>query len=112
MPDDAITAPLIERFVPAPKALKAKRPPLKDGMPRRFRDHRSRPAQRLRQLYDQIVEAHPPRHRLGRWLAAMTADLLLDYEGLRRNKRKGARSARRKTVGLIMGSLRECRNAS
>jgi len=81
-------------------------------MPRRYSDHRSRAARRYRALYDEVIEAHPQRHALGRTLAAMLADLLYDYQSLRLSKKKGARSARRKTTGLVMGLLREVKHAS
>jgi len=101
-----------EAFTRQQQPGKRRRRALKDGLPRRYVDARSRPARRYRELFSQIIEAHPPKNRLGKTMAGLLADALLDYESLRLNKRKGARAARRKTTGLVMGLLRETRNLS
>ena len=114
-----MTEAVIEAVSPVPEAFRRqhkagprRRRALKDGMPRRHQDARSRHARRYRALYQAITEAHPPKHRWGRWLASMLADLAYDYENLRLNKRRGARLQRRKTMGLIFGALREVKAAS
>ncbi len=99
--------PALEKAAPTPK-----KEPLQGGMPRRYADHRSRKAKEFRVIYEEVVEAYPPRHRLGRRIAALLVDLLQDYDALQRSKRKATRSARRKTLGLLYGALREVKNAS
>lgn len=112
MSDPAPLQAVPEAFARMQQPGKRRRRALKDGLPRRYVDARSRPARRYRELFSQITEAFPPRNRLGKTMAGMLADVLLDYESLRLNKKKGARSARRKTTGLSMGLLREVRNLS
>ncbi len=112
MPDPSLQAVVPEAFARQHKPGPRRQHSLQGAMPRRYADHRTRAAKRYRQLYDEVVEAHPQRHALGRTLASMLADLLYDYSTLRLSKRKGARSARRKTTGLVMGLLREVKNAS
>jgi hypothetical protein len=81
-------------------------------LPRKFTDHRSQKAKLYRDYYLQVIEQHPPRARLGHWLAGMLAEMMIDFDALRRVKKKGAKAARRKTVGLLFGCLREVRHAA
>ena len=81
---------------------------LKGGKPRRFKDHRRREARPYLNAYDAIAERYPPPDRLGRRLVSIGADLLLAYDTLAQARQTPrVRSARRKTVGLILGMLRE-----
>ena len=98
--------------VGAPKPAKPRQRALGGGMPRRYKDHRRQVAKRYRELYDQVIEQHPPKTRMGHWVAALAVDLMLDYENIRRSKAKGARSQRRKLTGLIFGAWRECRTVA
>lgn len=79
---------------------------LKGGLPRRFKDHRTRTARLYREAYLTIVERYQPRDRLAARVTAMASDLLLDYETLRQSK-AATSSAKRKTAGLFLGALRE-----
>jgi len=94
------------------QAAKPKQRALSYHMPRRFKDHRRAAAKRYAEYYRAVIEQHPPKGKLGFLLAGMLADLLLDYGSLRRGKKPGTKSARRKTTGLIFGCLREVRASS
>jgi len=83
---------------------------LKGGKPRRFSDHRRTEARPYNVAYGAVVERHKPVDRLGHELAGIAADLLVDYQALRRSKR-GKPSARRKTIGLLLGALRAAGDA-
>ena len=89
--------------------VKHKQRNLRGGMPRRYRDHRSRAGKRYRENYLAVIGAFPPKDQFGRFLAGMMADLMVDYETTRRTKRKNARGYRRKLVGNLFGMLRELR---
>lgn len=81
---------------------------LKGGKPRRFPDHRRLEAKPYNRAYAAVTGRYQPADRLGCELAAIAADLLTDYQALRRSKR-GKASARRKTAGLFLGALRAVR---
>ncbi len=84
---------------------------LAGGMPRRFKDHRTQVALVYREAYRAIAERYPPKDRLASRLTAMAADLLLDYERLRRSPR-AKDSARRKAAGILLGAIRAAAGAS
>jgi hypothetical protein len=81
---------------------------LKDGKPRRYRDHRRLEAKPYNRAYSDLVGRYPPQDRLACRLVGLVADLLVDYERLARSRKVTARttSAKRKTAGLILGGLR------
>jgi hypothetical protein len=78
---------------------------LKGGKPRRFGDHRRTEARPFNAAYAMITGRYEPADRLGCELAGIAADLLCDYQALRRSKR-GKAGQRRKTIGLFLGALR------
>jgi hypothetical protein len=85
---------------------------LKHGKPRRFPDHRRLVAKRYNEAFDVIAERYPPQDRLASRLVGVAADLLVEYEQSRTPTARVKASARRKTIGLLLGALRAARNGA
>lgn len=82
---------------------------LKAAKPRRYPDHRVRDAKRWSEHYDTVAARYEPKDKLDRQMVAIAADLFLAYEDIMtasKATRQKKASAARKSVGLILGTLR------
>ena len=107
---DPATPPTATPPKPRPTTRNARGRSLPGGMPRKFPDHRTVTARRYREAYQAIIESLPPKNRLGRIVAGIAADSLVEYMSIRRGHKKGARQRRRKLVTQLFGLFRELRN--
>ena len=92
---------------PRRPATRARRKHLPGGLLRRYKDHRVENARLYRTAYQAVIEVWPPKHKLGRWVASLVADLMVDYLVQRDSHKRGASVRKRKLVRLIYGAFRE-----